>query len=83
VDFIEVTPFRTRVEAETGRWSGASRVTVDMSESNFFPAYFSGAAFELPAGTSIITLAKGHPDHPGEVQPGTVDLDYVEVELAR
>jgi hypothetical protein len=35
----------------------------------------------LPAGTSTITLAKGDPDHPGQVQPGTVDLDYVDVAL--
>jgi Concanavalin A-like lectin/glucanases superfamily/Carbohydrate binding module (family 35) len=157
VDYIEVTPFRARFEAESGQWSGASRVTVDMSEGNFFAAYFSGFAYvrdlsqpnsylelpvtvpaagtyeleigystagdqasrraqipaghilrvndgawqqvtyaptqfremirqttatvQLPAGTSTITLAKGHPDHPGEPQPGTVDLDYVDVQL--
>jgi hypothetical protein len=39
------------------------------------------ATVELPAGTSTITLAKNHPDYPGETQPGTVDLDYVDVEL--
>jgi hypothetical protein len=36
---------------------------------------------QLPAGTSTITLAKDHPDHPGQTRPGTVDLDYVDVEL--
>ena len=36
----------------------------------------------LPAGASTLTLAKGDPGFPGGVQPGTVDLDYVDVELA-
>jgi hypothetical protein len=157
VDHIEVTPFRARFEAEQGRWNSANRVTVDMSEGNFFASYFSGAAYvrdlsqpdsylelpvtvpaagsyvleigystagsqesrraqipagqvlrvddgewqdvtyaptqfremirqttttvQLPAGTSTITLAKDHPDHPGQTRPGTVDLDYVDVEL--
>jgi hypothetical protein len=40
-----------------------------------------GAVVELPAGTSITTLANGHPDFPAGTQPGTVDLDYVDVEL--
>jgi hypothetical protein len=31
------------------------------------------AVVELPAGTSMLTLAK-------EAQPGTADLDYVDVE---
>jgi hypothetical protein len=150
VDYLEVTPFRARFQAEHGEWSDASLVEVDMSESNFFAAYFSGAAYvrdlsqptselrlpvtvpaagsyelaigystaggeaerraqvpagqllrvgggpwqpvvypptqfremvrqttvvvELPAGTSILTLAK-------QDQPGTVDLDYVDVAL--
>jgi hypothetical protein len=157
VDYVEVTPFRARFEAETGEWTDADLVEVDMSVANFFAAYFSGAAYvrnlaqptsnlrlpvtvpaagtyeltigystdgsqedrraqvtsghilrvddgewqtvvyeptqfremirqtrvtvELPAGTSIVTLAKDHPDYPGETQPGTVDLDYVDVEL--
>jgi hypothetical protein len=156
-DYIEVTPFRARVEAENGQWSGANLVTVDMSEGNFFANYFSNSAYvrnlsqptsnlrlpvtvpaagtyelkigystagsqaerraqvtsghilrvdegawqevvyeptqfremirqttatvELPAGTSTITLAKDHPTYPGETQPGTVDIDYVDVEL--
>jgi hypothetical protein len=41
----------------------------------------TGAVVELPTGTSIITLANGHPDSPGGTQPGTVDLDCVDVEL--
>jgi len=157
VDYIEVTPFRARFEAETGVWSGATLVTLDMSESNFFAAYVSGNAYvanlsvptsnlrlpvtvpaagayqlrigystegseperraqtpaghllrvnngawqpvvyaptqfremirqvtvtvQLPAGTSTVTLAKSNLDVPGEVQPGIVDLDYVDVEL--
>jgi hypothetical protein len=40
------------------------------------------ATVQLPAGTSTITLAKGAEDYPGGIQPGTVDLDYVDVELA-
>lgn len=40
------------------------------------------ATVRLPAGASTITLAKGHPDHPGPPRPGTVDLDYVDVALA-
>jgi hypothetical protein len=159
VDYIDVTPFRARLQAESGQWSGADLVNVNMDESNFFANYFSGNAYvrdfsrpdsnlrlpvtvpaagiyrltigystagteaerraqvkaaqilrindgpwqrvsydptqfremirqttatvELPAGTSTITLAKGHPGHPGPPQPGTVDLDYVDVELAR
>ena len=39
------------------------------------------AIVELPAGTSTLTLAKGDPSFPGGIQPGTVDLDYVDVEL--
>lgn len=39
------------------------------------------AVVELPAGTSTITLAKGDPSFAGGTQPGTVDLDYVDVEL--
>ena len=158
VDYIEVTPFRARFEAEAGAWSGATRVDQDMAESNFFAAYFSGDAYvrnlseptsnlrlpvtvpaagtyqlrigystagdeaerraqipaahvlrandgawqrvlypptqfremishvtaivQLPAGTSTLTLAKSsNPGIPGELQPGIVDLDYVDVEL--
>jgi hypothetical protein len=150
VDYVEVTPFRARIEAETGEFTGASLVEVDMSTANFFAAYFSGAAYvrdlaqptstlrlpvtvpaagtyeltigystagseeerraqipagqllqvddgpwqqvvypptqfremirqttvlvELPAGSSTITFAK-------QTEPGTVDLDYVDIEL--
>jgi hypothetical protein len=157
VDHIDVTPFRVRLQAESGQWSGADLVNVNMDESNFFANYVSNNAYvrdfsrpdsnlrlpvtvpaagtyrltigystagteaerraqleagqilrvnegewqqvgypptqfremirqttatvELPAGTSTITLAKDHPDHPGPAQPGTVDLDYVDVEL--
>ncbi|MBE1491626.1 LamG-like jellyroll fold domain-containing protein [Plantactinospora soyae] len=159
VDHLDVSPFRVRVEAERGEWSGASLVSIDMDENNFFAPYVSNDAYvrdlsqpdsnlrlpvtvpaagryrlkigystagteaerraqtrsghllrvnegpwqvvsyaptqfremirqttaivELPAGTSTITLAKGHPDHPGGPQPGTVDLDYVDVTLPR
>jgi hypothetical protein len=157
VDYVEVTPFRARFEAESGQWSGAFLNEEDMSEANFFANYFSGDAYvanlaqptsnlrlpvsvpaagtyeleigystagsqqerraqvparhilrvdqgewqqvlyaptqfremirqtrvlvQLPAGTSTITLAKGHPEYPGGTQQGTVDLDYVDVEL--
>jgi hypothetical protein len=157
LDYLDVAPYRARFEAETGQWSGATLVNVDMSESNFFAPYVSNNAYvrdlaqpdsnlrlpvtvpaagtyrltigystagteeerraqiraghllrvddgpwqqvwydptqfremirqataviRLPAGTSTITLAKGHPEYPGEPQPGTVDLDYVEVTL--
>jgi hypothetical protein len=37
---------------------------------------------DLPAGTSTLTLAKGHPDYTGPPQPGGVDIDYVDVSLA-
>jgi concanavalin A-like lectin/glucanase superfamily protein len=151
LDYLEVTPFRARFQAEDGEWSGANLVEVDMSIANFFAAYFSGDAYvanlaqpesnlrlpvtvpaagtyrltigystagsqadrraqipsghllrvddgpwqpvvyaptqfremirqttvvvELPAGASILTLSK-------QDQPGIVDLDYVDVELA-
>ncbi len=157
VDYIDVTPFRARVQAESGQWSGADLVNVNMDESNFFANYFSNDAYvrdlgrpdsnlrlpvtvpaagtyrltigystagteaerraqtkagqilrvdsgpwqlvsydptqfremirqttvavQLPAGTSTITLAKGDPSYSGGTQPGTVDLDYVDVEL--
>jgi hypothetical protein len=158
LDYIEVTPFRARFEAEDGTWSGASLVRVDMSEANFFANTFSNDAYvrglgqptsnlrlpvtvpaagtyrlrigystagteqerraqirsahilrvgdgpwqvvsydptqfremlrqttalvQLPAGSSTLTLAKGDPSYPGGTQPGTVDLDYVDVGLA-
>jgi hypothetical protein len=152
LDYIDVTPFRERFEAEDGAISGAALVRVDMSEGNFFANPFSGDAYvrglsqptsslrlpvtvpaagtyrlkigystagteqerraqiksmhvlrvddgppqvvsydptqfremirqttavvQLPAGTSTLSFAK-------DGQPGTVDLDYVDVELAR
>jgi hypothetical protein len=158
VDHIDVTPFRARFEAESGQWSGANLVTIDMADSNFFAPYVSGDAYvadlaqpdshlrvpvtvptagryrltigystagteaerraqvrsghilrvddgpwqrvsydptqfrqmirqtvvvaDLPAGTSTLTLAKGHPDHAGPPQPGVVDVDYVDVSAA-
>jgi hypothetical protein len=158
LDYIDVAPFRTRIEAENGQWSGAALVNVNMDESNFFANYFSKDAYvrdfsrsdsslrlpvtvpaagtyrltigystagteaerraqtkagqllrvndgpwqrvsydptqfremirrttvtvHLPAGTSTITLAKSDPDQPGSTQPGTVDLDYIDLELA-
>jgi hypothetical protein len=158
LDHIDVTPFRTRLQAESGQWSGATRTDVNMDEGNFFANYFSGDAYvrdfsqptsnlrlpvtvpaagtyrltigystagteaerraqtkagqilrvnngpwqllsydptqfremirqttvrvHLPTGTSTVTLAKGDPSFSGGVQPGTVDLDYVDVELA-
>ena len=48
-----MTPFRARFEAESGQWSGANLVTVDMDESNFFAPYVSGDAYVArpqPAG---------------------------------
>jgi len=157
LDYLDVTPYRARFEAETGQWSGANLVNVDMAESNFFAPYVSNNAYvanlaqpdsnlrlpvtvpaagtyrltigystagteeerraqvraghllrvndgrwqqvwydptqfremirqtsvlvRLPAGTSTVTLAKGDPSQPGQPQPGTVDLDYVDVTL--
>ncbi|MEN3358659.1 MAG: hypothetical protein V7637_2641 [Mycobacteriales bacterium] len=158
LDYLDVTPYRARFEAETGQWSGAALVNIDMAESNFFAPYVSNNAYvgdlaqpdsnlrlpvtvpaagtyrltigystegseeqrraqvragqllrvndgpwqqvwydptqfremirqtavvvRLPAGTSTITLAKDELDHPGRrPQPGTVDLDYVDVTL--
>ena len=158
LDHIDVTPFRIRLQAESGQWSGANLVNVNMDEGNFFANYFSNDAYvrdfsqptsnlrlpvrvpaagtyrltigystaggeaerraqtkagqilrvndgpwqvvsydptqfremirqttvtvRLPAGVSTLTLAKGDPGFPGGVQPGTVDLDHVDVELA-
>jgi hypothetical protein len=45
VDYLDVTPFRARFEAESGQWSGAELVTIDMAESNFFAPYVSGDAY--------------------------------------
>jgi hypothetical protein len=157
VDYIDVTSFRARFEAESGAWSGATLSVQNMAASNFFAVFFSNnaqvrnlnqatsnlrlpvtvpatgtyrlkigystagteaerraqvtsghilrvndgawqqityaptqfrdmirqtiAVVELPAGTSTITLAKGDPTFPGGTQPGTVDVDYVDVEL--
>jgi Concanavalin A-like lectin/glucanases superfamily len=157
LDYLDVTPYRARFEAETGQWSGATLVNIDMAESNFFAPYVSNDAYvgdlaqpdsslrlpvtvpaagsyrltigystagteqerraqvragqllrvddgpwqqvwydptqfrelirqtsvlvQLPAGTSTLTLAKGDPAQPGQPQPGTVDLDYVDVSL--
>jgi Concanavalin A-like lectin/glucanases superfamily len=158
LDYLDVTPYRARFEAETGQLSAATLVDIDMAESNFFAPYVSGNAYvgglaqpdsslrlpvtvpaagayrltigystegteqerraqlragqllrvgngpwqqvwydptqfrelirqttvlvRLPAGTSTLTLAKGDPARPGQPQPGTVDLDYVDVLLA-
>ncbi|HEY8452761.1 MAG: LamG-like jellyroll fold domain-containing protein [Micromonosporaceae bacterium] len=58
VDYIEVTPFRTRIEAESGEITGANRVEVDMSTANFSAPYFSGAAYvrNLAQPTSAVRL---------------------------
>jgi hypothetical protein len=45
IDYLDVTPFRARFEAESGQWSGANLVTIDMAESNFFAPYVSGDAY--------------------------------------
>jgi len=45
VDYIEITPFRQRFEAEHGEWSGATLTVVNMAESNFGANYFSGGAY--------------------------------------
>lgn len=158
LDYLDVTPYRARFEAETGQWSGGSLVSIDMAESNFFAPYVSNDAYvgglvqpgsslrlpvsvpaagtyrltigystegteqerraqvragqllrvddgpwqqvwydptqfrelirqttvlvRLPAGASTLTLAKGDPAQPGQPQPGTVDLDFVDVSLA-
>ncbi|GAB3223228.1 hypothetical protein GCM10027447_10750 [Glycomyces halotolerans] len=152
IDYLDAVPFHQRYEAESGEWTGADLVEVDMSEGNFFAAYFSGSAYvrnlaepesslslpvdvpaagtyeltigystagteeerraqiasghllqvngvqaqevtytptqyrdmvgltkvtvELPAGASTLTFTKAD-------RPGIVDLDYVDVELAR
>jgi hypothetical protein len=157
LDYLDVTPFRARFEAESGTRTAASLVSIDMAESNFFAPYVSNNAYvgdlsqpdsslrlpvtvpaagtyrltigysteggeqerraqvrsgqllrvddgpwqqvwydptqfrelirqtsvlvQLPAGASTLTLAKGDPAQPGPPQPGTVDLDYVDVAL--
>jgi hypothetical protein len=45
VDYVDLTPFRTRVEAESGQWTGANLVRIDMAESNFFAPYVSNNAY--------------------------------------
>jgi hypothetical protein len=45
LDHIDVTPFRARFEAESGQWSGANLVVVDMDEGNFFAPYVSSDAY--------------------------------------
>jgi Concanavalin A-like lectin/glucanases superfamily len=150
LDYLDVTPFRRRVQAESGQWTDANLVRINMDESNFFAPYVSGNAYvadfakpsstlrlpvtvpaagryrlkigystagteqerraqikagqlvrvgdgawqpvsydptqfrelirqtsvtlDLPAGTSTLTFTKAD-------QPGTVDLDYVDVML--
>ncbi len=150
LDYLDVTPFRARVQAESGQWTDANLVRINMDENNFFAPYVSGNAYvadfsqptstlrlpvtvpaagryrlkigystagteaerraqtkagqllrvnggpwqpvsfdptqfremirqtsvlvDLPAGTSTLTFAKAD-------QPGTVDLDYVDVLL--
>ena len=58
LDYIEVTPFRARFEAETGEWTDATLVRQDMAESNFFAARFSGDAYvrDLSKATSQLRL---------------------------
>jgi hypothetical protein len=45
LDYVDLTPFRARVEAESGQWTGANLVRIDMAESNFFAPYVSGNAY--------------------------------------
>ncbi|WP_100446295.1 LamG-like jellyroll fold domain-containing protein [Glycomyces xiaoerkulensis] len=58
IDYLEATPFSERYEAEDGEWTGADLVEVDMSEGNFFAAYFSGSAYVrgLDSPDSALTL---------------------------
>jgi hypothetical protein len=55
LDHLDVTPLRTRVEAESGEWTDASRVRINMDETNFFAPYVSGnaylAGFDRPTST--------------------------------
>jgi hypothetical protein len=55
LDYVDVTPFRARVQAESGRWTDADLVRITMDESNFFAPYVSGDAyvgnFALPTST--------------------------------
>ena len=55
LDHLDVTPFRSRVQAESGQWTDASLVRISMDESNFFAPYVSGNAyvadFALPTST--------------------------------
>ncbi|GIE95302.1 hypothetical protein Ari01nite_27670 [Paractinoplanes rishiriensis] len=54
-DYLDISPFRTRVQAESGTWTDASLTRIDMSEANFFAPYVSGNAyvadFALPSST--------------------------------
>ncbi|HEY8473212.1 MAG TPA: LamG-like jellyroll fold domain-containing protein [Natronosporangium sp.] len=58
VDYVEVTPFRTRIEAESGEITSANLVEVDMSVANFSAPYFSGAAYvrDLAQPASAVSL---------------------------
>ena len=57
LDYIEVTPFRTRVEAESGTITGAALVRVDMSEGNFFANAFSEDAYVRGPSQPTSTLS--------------------------
>jgi hypothetical protein len=56
LDYLDVTPFRTRVQAESGQWTGANLVRINMDESNFFAPYVSGNAYVADFGLPTSTL---------------------------
>ena len=53
---LEVTPFRARVQAESGQWTDASLVRINMDESNFFAPYVSGNAYVADFAQPTSTL---------------------------
>jgi hypothetical protein len=45
VDYLDVAPFRARFQAESGQWTDANLVRINMDGSNFFAPYVSGNAY--------------------------------------
>jgi hypothetical protein len=56
LDYVDVTPFRTRVQAESGEWTDASLVRINMDENNFFAPYVSGNAYVADFSKPTSTL---------------------------
>ncbi|MEV6846139.1 LamG-like jellyroll fold domain-containing protein [Actinoplanes sp. NPDC051411] len=56
LDYLQVTPFRERVQAESGQWTDANLVRINMDESNFFAPYVSGNAYVADFAKPTSTL---------------------------